>query len=123
MRAAPLQDGTRGYAAATSCVGARGRAAWACPSSGAPTKRRLRRSRRARPNIWRFNILRRLIWPSTGPLDQGKVTPGFDGGIVVAEPTSKASYGLQRTRARPLQPWIQVRGLALAHEVGKILRE
>src|SRR5882672_10741421 len=61
--------GARGYAAS----------AWACagPSRGAPTKRRLRRSRRARPNIWRLSILRRLICPSTGPVDQGKVTPAL----------------------------------------------
>ena len=110
MRAASLQDGTRGYAAAaTSCVGARERAAWACPSSGARTKRRLRRSRRARPNIWRFNILRRLICPSTGPLDQASHA-GFDRGIVVAEPTRKASQSLQCTRARPLSPAIPVLG-------------
>jgi hypothetical protein len=44
---------------------------------GARRKRRLRRSRRARPNIWRFNILRRLICPSTGLVLQGKVTPAL----------------------------------------------
>src|SRR5437879_2728122 len=70
---------TRGYAATAGVCddGSRGRAARAGPSRGASTKRRLRRSRRARPNIWRLSILRRLIWPSTGPLDQGSVTPAL----------------------------------------------
>src|SRR2546425_12793604 len=65
----PASGGPRGDAAS----------AWVCagPSRGAPTKRRLRRSRCARPNIWRFSILRRLIWPSTGPLDQGSGTPAL----------------------------------------------
>src|SRR5207253_6595571 len=58
----------------------------------------------------------------------GTRTPGqrharFDRRTVVPEPTRKASYGLQRTRTRPLQPRLQVLGLALAHEVGKVLRE
>src|SRR2546422_4335222 len=58
----------------------------------------------------------------------GTRTPGqrharFDRCIVLPEPTRKASYGLQRTRTRPLQPRLQVLGLALAHEVGKVLRE
>jgi hypothetical protein len=53
----------------------------------------------------------------------GQGHPGCDGGIVVAEPTRKASYGFQRTRTRPLQPRIQGLRLALAHEVGKVLRE
>jgi len=37
---------------------------------GPPRSGGLRRSRWARPNIWRFTILRRLIWPSTGPVDR-----------------------------------------------------
>lgn len=31
----------------------------------------------ARPNIWRFNILRRLFCPSTGPLLTSKVRPAL----------------------------------------------
>jgi len=58
-------------------AGARGRAVSAGPSRGAPTKRRLRRSRCARPNIWRFSILRRLICPSTGPVLHGSVMPAL----------------------------------------------
>src|SRR5215470_3721341 len=70
--------GTRGYAAvAWTGAGARWPAAWPCPSRGARRKRRLSRSRRARPNIWRFNILRRLMCPSTGLMLQGKVTPAL----------------------------------------------
>src|SRR4029453_5443885 len=46
-----------------------------------------------------------------------------DGGIVIAEPTGKALHSLQRTRARPLQPRIEVLGLPLAHELEKVLRE
>src|SRR5712692_3983174 len=44
---------------------------------GASTKRRLRRSRRARPNIWRLSIFKRLIWPSTGPLLHRNVSPAL----------------------------------------------
>src|SRR5713101_8129702 len=74
----PTSGGPHGYAAsAWACAGARGQAVCAGPSRGAPTKRRLRRSRRARPNIWRLSILRRLICPSTGPVDQGNVTPAL----------------------------------------------
>ena len=29
------------------------------------------------PNIWRFSIFKRLIWPSTGPLLHGTVTPAL----------------------------------------------
>ena len=47
----------------------------------------------------------------------------FDGRIVVAEPTGKAAQGLQRTCARPRQPWIQMRGLPLAHHLRKVLRQ
>jgi hypothetical protein len=31
----------------------------------------------ARPNIWHFNILRRLFCPSTGPLLASKVRPAL----------------------------------------------
>jgi hypothetical protein len=54
-----------------------GRPAWDCLSRGASRKRQLSRSRRARPNIWRFSIFKRLMCPSTGPLLQGKVTPAL----------------------------------------------
>src|SRR4051812_34049823 len=40
----------------------------------ASRKRRPSRSRPARPYMVRFSILRRLIWPSTGPLLQPSVT-------------------------------------------------
>jgi hypothetical protein len=40
----------------------------------ASRKRRLSRSRPARPYMVRFSILRRLIWPSTGPLLQPSFT-------------------------------------------------
>ena len=61
--------------------------------------------------------------PSTGPLDHGKRHAGFDGRIVVPEPSGKAAQGLQRTCARPRQPWIQMRGLPLAHHLRKVLRQ
>ena len=55
-------------------------------------------------------------------------TPGqgdarFDRGIVLAESLGEMLQGLQRTRARPRQPWIQVRGLPLAHHLRKVLGE
>jgi hypothetical protein len=70
--------GTRRYAAIVGeYAGARGRAAKAGWGRGVNTKRRLRRSRRTRPNICLFNILRRLMCPSTGPLDHASVTPAL----------------------------------------------
>src|SRR5690242_17460184 len=39
----------------------------------ASMNRRLRRSKLARPNIWRLIIFSRLIWPSTCPVLQGSV--------------------------------------------------
>jgi len=80
LASCPASDGTYGYAAAAAAwisAGARWSGAWAWPSRGARTKRRLRRSRRARPNIWRFNIFKRLMCPSTGPVLQGRVTPAL----------------------------------------------
>ena len=78
---------------ATGSAGAqgspRGPGAWACPPRGASTKRRRRRSRRARPNIWRFSIVRRLICPSTGPELQGKVTPAVTAASSSASPVAK----------------------------------
>ena len=38
-------------------------------------KRWLSRSSVARPHIDRFNIFRRLIWPPTGPVLQGRIRP------------------------------------------------
>ena len=56
----------RAYAAtAWTCAGAPKPTAWTCLSRGASKKHRLRRSRCARPNIWRFSIFRRLMCPST----------------------------------------------------------
>ena len=43
----------------------------------ASRNRRLRRSILARPNMDRFSIFKRLIWPSTGPLLQRSVMPAF----------------------------------------------
>jgi hypothetical protein len=57
--------------------GVGGQTAWAWPPRGARRKGWLRRSRRAWPNIWRFNILRRLMCPSTGLVLQGRVTPAL----------------------------------------------
>src|SRR5262249_18303678 len=70
-----------------------------------------------------FEHLEAIDMPLHGAARPGQGHAGFDGGIVVAEPTRKASYGLQHTRARPLQPWIQVLGLALADQAGEVLRE
>jgi hypothetical protein len=39
--------------------------------------RRLSRSSLARPNIDRFSIFKRLMWPSTGPLLQGSIMLAF----------------------------------------------
>jgi hypothetical protein len=49
--------------AAMSCgaAGSREPAAWACLSRGTRKKRRPRRSRCARPNMWRFSIFKRLM--------------------------------------------------------------
>jgi hypothetical protein len=72
--------GAPGDAATGSAGGSAGAGACCCcldSGRGTSRKRRLRRSRRARPNIWRFNIFRRLIWPSTGPELQGNVTPAL----------------------------------------------
>jgi hypothetical protein len=44
---------------------------------GVRRKRWPKRSRCARPNICRFTILRRFMWPSTGPVLQGNVTPAL----------------------------------------------
>ena len=61
------------------------------------------------------------------PLDRaigpGQRHAGFDGRIVVPEPGGKALQGLQRTGRRPLEPGIELRGLALAHQGRKILGE
>jgi hypothetical protein len=46
-----------------------------CSHAGVRMKRRLKRSRCARPNIWRLSILRRLMCPSTGLVLHGRVTP------------------------------------------------
>jgi hypothetical protein len=43
--------------------------------------------------------------------------------IVLAEPARKALQGLERTGSRTLQPGIEALRLALAHELGKVLRE
>ena len=92
--------GAHSYAAAAcACPGRDCPRVWSRSPRGARRKRRLRRSRCARPNIWRFSILRRLICPSTGPLRPGQGHAGFDGRIVVAEPARKALHGLQRTGA------------------------
>ena len=72
----PAAGGPRGDAAsAWVAAGARRPAAAAGPSRGAPTKRRRRSSRRARPHIWRFSMVRRWRGPATGPLDQGRGPP------------------------------------------------
>ncbi len=55
--------------------------------------------------------------PFDRPRAPGQCHARFDGGIVIAEPTGKALHGLQRTRARPLQPRIEVLGLPLAYEL------
>ena len=117
--------GSAGSYAATACTwaGSRGHAAGASLSRGASTKRRLRRSRRARPNIWRLSILRRLIWPSTGPVDQGRGHPSFDRLIVLIQPLGKALHSLQGTAGGALQPGIEVLRLALTDERSKVLRE
>ena len=65
--------------------------------------------------------------PVDVPLDRAG-TPrqgdaGFDRRIVLAEPARKALQGLERTGSRALQPGIEALRLALAHEVGKVLRE
>src|SRR5262245_9427400 len=61
------------------------------------------------------------------PLDRtigpGQGHTGFDSGIVVLEPGRKAAQGLQWTGRRALQPGIQRGRLALAHQLGKVLRE
>ena len=81
----PHQARTRGDAAAAPVWGSNDSCPrWppACPRPGMRTKwrrtkRRLRRSRRAWPNIWRLSILRRSMCPSTGLVDQGKVPPAL----------------------------------------------
>jgi hypothetical protein len=81
----PHQSRTRGDAAAAPVWGSNDSCPrWppACPRPGMRTKwrrtkRRLRRSRRAWPNIWRLSILRRSMCPSTGLVDQGKVPPAL----------------------------------------------
>src|SRR5215831_21361383 len=65
--------------------------------------------------------------PVDVPLDRAG-TPrqgdaGFDRLIVLAEPARKALQGLERTGSRALQPGIEALRLALAHELGKVLRE
>ena len=61
------------------------------------------------------------------PLDRaigpGQRHAGFDGRIVVPEPGGKASQGLLRTGRRALEPGIELRRLALAHQGRKILGE
>src|SRR5215813_8152214 len=69
--------GDAASAAASACAGAHWSGACAGLSRGASTKRRRRRSRRARPNIWRFSIFRRLMCPSTGLVLHGRVTPAL----------------------------------------------
>src|SRR5262249_52002642 len=65
--------------------------------------------------------------PVDVPLDRagtpGQGDAGFDRLIVLAEPARKALQGLERTGSRALQPGIEALRLALAHEVGKVLRE
>ena len=58
----PASGGARGYAAAAGGGdGTRCSDAWACAPRGVRRKRWRRRSRCARPNIWRFSIFRRLM--------------------------------------------------------------
>ena len=43
----------------------------------------------ARPDLWRFNILRRLLWPSTGPVLPCNVTPAFTASSSARHPLAK----------------------------------
>ena len=61
------------------------------------------------------------------PLD-GTCAPGqgdarFDRLIVLREPGGEAAQGLQRTAGRALEPGIKLRGLPLADQGGKVLRQ
>src|SRR2546423_448339 len=65
----PTSGGPRGDAAsAWVWAGARGQAVCAGPSPGAPTKRRRRGSRRARPNNWRLSVVRRVGMAPARPI-------------------------------------------------------
>ena len=61
--------------------------------------------------------------PSTGPVLQGRVTPGFDRFVVLIQPGGEASHGIDSTRGRALEPGIELRRLPLADQRGKVLRE
>ena len=57
---------------------------------------------------------------SIGP---GQGDASFDRLIVLVQPRREASPGLQRTGGRPLEPRLQRRGLALAHQLRTVLRQ
>jgi len=88
---------TRPLASPWVGAGARWAGASACSPRGARTKRRLRRSRCARPNMCRLSIFNRLMWPSTGPLLQGTVTR-------LGPPHSRHAL-LAQNAARPPPHW------------------
>jgi len=57
------------------------------------------------------------------PRAPGQCDPGFDGGIVVAQPSGKALERPQRTAGRPGEPGIELGRLPVANEVCKALRQ
>src|SRR5712691_6411545 len=61
------------------------------------------------------------------PLDRagrpGQGHPGFDRLVVLIQPFRKALPGLQRAGGRALEPGIELLGLALAYQGGKVLRK
>ncbi len=57
---------------------------------------------------------------SIGP---GHGHPGFDRIVILRQPLRKASQSLQRTGGCPLEPRIEGRGLPLADQLRKVLRQ
>ena len=100
-----LRQTHRAAHAAAGCpcasAGACRRCLGCCVRRGASRKRQLRRSRRARPNIWRFSILRAMNRPLHRARTPWQCHARFACRIGLREPGGKALQGLQGAGQRP----------------------
>ena len=84
-------------------------------------KRGWSRSSLARPHIWRLSIFTRLIWPSTGPLLQGRVPPALTASSASRMPLANRGRGVRGLSAARASQGANGSGGAPAHELGKVL--
>jgi len=70
-----------------------------------------------------FQHLEAIDMPLDWPAAPWPGDPGFDRRIVLKQPRREAAQGVQRTGGRACEPRIELRGLPLAHQSGKVLRQ